>query len=89
MVTKQEVRDYYAENRKDSNVGICPRVVDDYLSTVFVGETGHIYDASSVLCQDDDGNQLPIEYRSIEDIKCGFRAFVGQYVKDLQKIAEI
>lgn len=89
MVTKQEVRDYYAENRKDSNVGICPRVVDDYLSTVFDDETGHIYDVSSVLCQDDDGNQLPIEYRSLEDIQYGFRAYVRQYIKDLQKIAEI
>jgi hypothetical protein len=82
MVTNQEVRDYYAENRKDSNVGMCPEVVKEVLDTMVEDEKG-LYTLSSAFLGGDR------EYYTLDTVKERIRAGIAQYIKDLQRIAEI
>jgi hypothetical protein len=82
MVTKQEVRDYYAKNRKDSNVGMCPPIVKGHLDNMVEDDIG-LYAVSSQLI---DG---PRAYYTLEMVKEEIRRAIGQYIRDLLKVAEI
>ena len=81
MVTKQEVRDYYAQNRNDSNKGICPQFVIAHLNRMVEDETG-LYTLASQLLGDR-------EYYTLQMVKTSIRADIAQSIKDLQKMAEI
>ena len=86
MVTKQEVRDYYAENRKDSNKGMCPQIVEDVLErSVCEDKNGQLYPIVSGFF---DGEPSDVYY-SLEQVKELVRKNIHQYVVDLIKIAEI
>jgi hypothetical protein len=82
MVTKQDIWNHYAENRKDSNVGMCPATIKDYLDTMVEDENG-IYALSSQLLSGDH------EYYTLEMVKDAIRRDIAQCIKDLQRIAEI
>lgn len=84
MVTKQEVMDYYAENRKDSNRGRCPHIVEvaiDYLGT---DKDGNIINFASYI---DEGDSTVL--LTLEEIKNIVRNHIRQSVVDLIKISEI
>jgi hypothetical protein len=81
MVTKQEVMDHYAQARKDSNCGDCSPFVMAHLSRMVEDENG-LYTLISQFFE-------TREYYTLEMVKEGIRADIAQYIKDLQKVAEI
>ena len=81
MVTKQEVKEYYAENRKDSNQGMCSPFVEKFLEGIPEDKTG-IYTLAGELIGTRD-------YYTMDQIKNSIRAAINQYIKDLKKVTEI
>ena len=81
MVTKQDVKNYYAQNRKDSSVGRCSPFVEQFLKSIPEDETG-IYTLSGELF----GVR---EYYTMDMIQHSIRSGIAQLIKDLQKTAEI
>jgi hypothetical protein len=84
MVTKQEVRDYYANNRKDSNKGMCPRIVEESIDHLGTDAEGNLISLASYI---DESDCTPI--LSLDEVKETVRKNIRQYVVDLIKIAEI
>jgi hypothetical protein len=84
MVTKQEVMDYYAQNRKDSNNGMCPHFVEIRLKAAPVDKDGDLYKISSYFDEGDSTTKL-----TLDEVKNDIRAEIRQTVVDLIKISEI
>lgn len=84
MVTKQEVRDYYANSRKGSSNGVCPHIVEESINHLGTDEAGNLVSLASYL---DEGDSTQI--LTIEEIKEVVRVNIRQYVVDLIKISEI
>lgn len=81
MVTKQEVMDYYAANRRN---GICPEIVKDAIGHLGTDESGNIFNLTSFI--DECDTKTP---PTMEEVKKVVRDNIRQTVVDLIKISEI
>ena len=73
--------DHYAQARKDSNIGECSPFVIAHLARMVEDENG-LYTLISQFFE-------TREYYTLELVKEGIRADIAQYIKDLQRVAEI
>lgn len=84
MVTKQEVKDYYAQNRKDSNKGICPHIVELTIGHLSSDNDGNIISMASYIDEQD-----ALVFMTLDEVKDIVRKAIRQTVVDLIKISEI
>lgn len=81
MVTKLDIRDYYANNRKDSNRGLVPEFVESHLAPMYEDATGLFTQRGELFGQR--------EYYTRDEVIHEIRCDLAQYIKDLTKLLEV